>query len=102
MKKIRPVALSRLEAEERHAEAFAALGHASRLQVFFLLVRARGEVAVGEIAEATGIPGPTLNHHVDRLKRVGLVSTRRDGRYVLCAARRELVNELVRLLTACC
>ena len=40
MKTIARLPLARLDADESHVEAFKALGHLTRLQVFFFLVRA--------------------------------------------------------------
>jgi DNA-binding transcriptional ArsR family regulator len=91
-----------LEAGSEHAEALKALSHLSRLQIFFHLVRSGGEVPAGEIQEALGIAGPTLSHHLELLRRAGLITRRREGRFIHYAVRRETVNELVRLLTACC
>lgn len=102
MKTIRLVQPSKLEASEPHVEAFKALAHLTRLQVFFFLVRARREVPAGEIQEAVEVPGPTLSHHLDLLRRAGLIQSRKEERYVYYAVRREMVSELVRLLTACC
>jgi len=93
---------TRLEASESHVEALKALAHLTRLQVFFFLVQARREVPVGEIQEALGVPGPTLSHHLDLLRRAGLVRSRRQERHIYCSVNRELVTDLVRLLTACC
>jgi DNA-binding transcriptional ArsR family regulator len=99
---IRSLPLARLEASEAHVEAFNALAHLTRLQVFFFLVRAGREVTVGEIQEALNVPGPTLSHHMDILCRAGLILRRRQERRILCCVNRELVTDLVRLLTACC
>jgi len=82
--------------------AFRALAHESRLRIFAHLVRAGRELPVGEIQEALGIPGPTLSHHLDRLRRAGLLAARKEDRRVFHSVRRETVIELVRLLTACC
>lgn len=102
MKPKQPLPLARLEANEAHVEALKALAHVTRLQVFFFLVRARREVPAGEIQEALEVPGPTLSHHLDRLRRAGLVQSRKEERYVYYSVRREMVSDLVRLLTACC
>lgn len=102
MKSTRPLPLARLEANEAHVEALKALAHVTRLQVFFFLVRARREVPAGEIQEALKVPGPTLSHHLDRLRRAGLVQSRKEERYIYYSVRREMVSDLVRLLTACC
>ena len=92
----------RLEAREEHVEAFKALAHLTRLQIFFLLVKAGREVPAGEIQGALEIPAPTLSHHLDLLRRAGLVQSRREERYVYYSTRPEMVGQLVRVLTACC
>jgi DNA-binding transcriptional ArsR family regulator len=99
---MKPLPRARLQADRTHVEALKALAHLTRLQVFFFLVRAGGEVAAGEIQEAIEVPGPTLSHHLDLLRRAGLVTSRRHERYVYYAVNRETVSDLVRLLTACC
>jgi len=96
------VPLAKLEATEQHVEAFKALAHLTRLQVFFFLVRAGREVPAGEIQEAVEVPGPTLSHHLDILRRAGLVQSRREERYIYYSVRRDTATALVRLLTACC
>jgi ArsR family transcriptional regulator len=102
MKTIARLPVVQLSANDSHVEAFKALAHLSRLQVFFVLVRAGGEMSVGEIQEAVEIPGPTLSHHLDVLRRAGLVESRREERYIYYSVQRERVTTLVRLLTACC
>lgn len=102
MKTFARLPASRLEASLAHVEAFKALAHLTRLQVFFFLVRAGKEMSVGEIQEEVEIPGPTLSHHLDLLRRAGLVESRKQERYVYYSVRRETVTALVRLLTACC
>ena len=102
MKSTAPLPLSKLEANPAHVEAFKALAHLTRLQVFFFLVRAGREVPAGEIQEAVEVPGPTLSHHLDVLRRAGLVQSRKHERYVYYAVRRDSATALVRLLTACC
>jgi DNA-binding transcriptional ArsR family regulator len=102
MKTIARIPLARLAATAEHAEAFRALAHLTRLQVFFCLVRAERELSVGEIQAQVEIPGPTLSHHLDLLRRAGLVESRKEERYVYHSVNREAVTGLVRLLTACC
>ena len=72
------------------------------LQVFFVLVKAGKELSVGEIQEAVEIPGPTLSHHLDVLRRASLIESRKEERYIYYSVQRERVTALVRLLTACC
>jgi len=91
-----------LSADESHVEALKALAHLSRLQIFFVLVKAERELSVGEIQDVVEIPGATLSHHLDILRRAGLVESRREERYIYYSVQRERVTGLVRLLTACC
>ncbi len=92
-----------LEAEEKHAEAFKALSHKTRLAIFYHLVR-KGEAGdtVGNLQEEIGVPWATLSHHLDILRRADLLASRREERYIYYRVRPEQVGDLVRLLTACC
>jgi len=102
MKSIARIPVAQLEAAPEHVVAFKALAHLTRLQVFFFLVRAGKEMSVGEIQEEVEIPGPTLSHHLDQLRRAGLVESRKEERYIYYSVKRDQVTALVRLLTACC
>jgi len=102
MKTIARLPLTRLQASDEHVEQFKALAHLSRLQVFFCLVHAGKELSVGEIQAELEIPGPTLSHHLDLLRRAGLVENRKEERYIYYSVKRDSVTALVRLLTACC
>jgi len=102
MKTITRLPMAQLSADEAHVDAFKALAHISRLQVFFVLVKAGREMSVGEIQEALEIAGPTLSHHLDILRRAGLLESRKEERYVYYTVKRETVTGIVRLLTACC
>ena len=86
----------------QHVEAFKALAHLTRLQVFFFLVRAEREVPAGEIQEAVEVPGPDPVPPPGLLRRAGLVQSRREERYIYYSVRRDTATALVRLLTACC
>jgi ArsR family transcriptional regulator len=102
MKTIARLPVAQLSANDSHVEAFKALAHLSRLQIFFFLVKAGEEMSVGQIQEAVEIPGPTLSHHLDILRRAGLIESRKEERYIYYSVQRERVTTLVRLLTACC
>lgn len=95
--------LAPIEAEPEHTEAFKALGHLTRLNIFFYLVK-KGVIgeSVGNIQVAVNIPGPTLSHHLDILLRAGLLASRREERFIFYSVRKETVNSMIRLLTACC
>jgi ArsR family transcriptional regulator len=69
------------------AGTFSALGTGIRLRILHLLLHAdRDGLSVNAIKEHVKIPGSTLSHHLDRLKRHDLVTVERDGtvlRYVV-------------------
>ena len=81
----------------------AALGQTSRLQIFRWLVRA-GPCGgcVGEIRKQVHLPGSTLSHHLDALRRSGLLQARREGRFIYYAVDWEAAARLVRFLTEDC
>jgi ArsR family transcriptional regulator len=98
---VKRLPLATLVVAPEHVEAFKALSNPGRLDVFFTLVKARKEMAVGEILDALGIPGPTLSHHLEQLRRAGLLQARRQERFIYYSVG-PMVSDLVRLLTACC
>jgi len=83
--------------------ALAALAQESRLAVFRLLV-ARGPegFSAGEIGERLDIPGPTLSFHLKELAQAGLVTARKESRFVYYTANFERMNALVAYLTENC
>lgn len=84
-------------------DALGALAQESRLAVYRLLVRRGPEgLAVGEIGDALRIPGPTLSFHLKELAQAGLVTPRKEGRFVYYAANFGRMNLLLAYLTENC
>lgn len=84
-------------------QALNALGHATRLRAFRLLVEAgpAGCVA-GEIAEALAVPGATLSFHLKELVAAGLVDSEARGRNVCYRADFDAMQALLGYLTHNC
>jgi ArsR family transcriptional regulator len=83
--------------------ALAALAQDNRLDVFRLLVQAGPEgMPAGAVAETLDLAPNTLTFHFDRLRSAGLVTSRRDGRSIIYAARYERMDGLVAFLTENC
>lgn len=81
----------------------AALAQETRLDIFRLLVEAGPEGrAVGRIGEALDLPSATLSFHLKELKHAGLVTVRRNGRSLICAANFDTMTGLVAYLTRHC
>ncbi|MEO5493448.1 MAG: metalloregulator ArsR/SmtB family transcription factor [Sphingomonas sp.] len=84
-------------------EALAALGHASRLAVFRLLVKAGEEgMAAGAIAQEIGALPNTLSTHLTILSHAELIHSRRAGRSVIYLANYEGMRDLLGFLVADC
>src|SRR5687768_17348761 len=60
-----------------------ALGHEHRLELLELI--AQGERTVESLAERCGITIANTSQHLQHLRRAGIVSARRDGKFVLYA-----------------
>jgi DNA-binding transcriptional ArsR family regulator len=83
--------------------ALAALAQESRLALFRLLVKRGPEgYAAGEISEQLRIPAPTLSFHLKTLSHAGLVSSRKESRFVYYSANFERMSDLVTFLTENC
>ena len=89
---------------ERTADRLEALGNATRLGIYRLLVRAGDDgLAVGEVQARTGIPRSTLSHHLHRLTGVGLVTQERRATTLICRANYPVMNETLSfLMSECC
>ena len=90
----------------KHADvvtALAALAQDSRLAVYRLLVK-RGPdgYSVGEIGERLAIPGPTLSFHLKELSQAGLVTPKKQSRFIYYSANFARMNALVAFLTENC
>lgn len=83
--------------------ALTALGHATRLAAFRLLVEAgpQGRMA-GDIALALSIPNATLSFHLKELVQAGLVQNENVGRNVCYRANYPTMNALLAYLTENC
>jgi DNA-binding transcriptional ArsR family regulator len=89
---------------EQAARRLEALGSATRLAIYRLLVRAGPDgLPVGVVQRTLDIPSSTLSHHLRRLIEVGLVRQERHGATLLCRANYPAMDDLVAYLTAeCC
>jgi len=88
----------------RFADTLAAMGTEPRLRIIRLLLSSHpAGMVVGDIQAELGIPGSTLSHHLDKLRREGLVNVRRDSTFLWYSANTEVLRELLTFLFAeCC
>ena len=62
------------------SELFRGLGDRARLHILLLLAR-HGELHVSRIGEEVGQSQPAVSHHLNQLKKAGLIAFRRDGKF---------------------
>lgn len=86
------------------ASRLAALGNATRLRLYRLLVRAGDAgLSMGQIQERLGIPGSTLSHHCRALVLVDLIQQERAGTTLICRTNYPVMQGLLADLAAeCC
>ena len=95
-----PVVYPEVEREEaeRMATVAKALGDPIRLQLVDVLRKHAGKVCVCELVPLFALSQPTVSHHLNVLRRAGLVDSERQGLwayyYVLPDALKELSSWL--------
>ena len=88
----------------RYADMMAALGAEPRLRIMRLLLSAHpGGLVVGDIQAELGTAGPTLSHHLEKLRTEGLVVVQREGTYLRYRADVGALQDVLAFLYAeCC
>jgi ArsR family transcriptional regulator len=89
---------------DRHAAAFAALGHPARLAIVRHLLAAHPVgLVVQEIQSELEIPASTLSHHLDSLRQEGLIQQEREGKFLRYRAHEKGLRDVLGFLYAeCC
>ncbi len=87
-----------------YADMFAAMGAEQRLQIMRLLLSAHPKgMVVGDVLAELKIAPSTLSHHLEKLKHEGLVSVRRDAKFLWYSANAETLQDLITFLySECC
>ena len=80
----------------RIPEAFKALGDPVRLEIVRRLVGR--ELCVCDILEAFKLSQPTVSHHLKVLKYAGLVTDRKDGKWVYYRLNGERIGQMMDVL----
>ncbi len=75
-----------------------ALADETRQDILQMLLE--GEKNVGDLAQAFVTSQPTISHHLNILKTLGLVSSRKEGKHVYYSINRDNVVECCGMLIA--
>ena len=85
------------------SELLGALGHENRLAIFRLLVEAGPDgVIASAIGDELGMVPATLSFHLAHLTRVGLITRKRQSRFIRYSADYETMDDLIAFLTNNC
>lgn len=75
--------MERLTKRQKHAQFFAALGHARRLRLIEILAEHPKGITFESIETLSGITGSALVHHLRPLRAAGLTHRKVKGRHTI-------------------
>lgn len=78
---------------ELKANLFRVLGHPARVRILELL--GEGERTVGQLQGELDLDSGGASQHLAALRRIGVVSARRDGTSVICSVDNQRVFDLL-------
>jgi ArsR family transcriptional regulator len=74
---------------------FKALNDPIRRKILEMLKK-KGDMSAGEIAEQFDVSKPSISHHLDLLKQAGLVEVMRDGQFLYYSINTTIIDELMK------
>lgn len=74
--------------------AFKALNDNTRREILELL--RKKDLSAGEIVEKFKISGPSISHHLEILKRAGLIQCEKQGQYVIYTLNTTVLDDIMK------
>lgn len=74
-------------------DVFKALNDPARRQILKML--RKRDMTAGEIAAKFEMAAPSVSHHLDKLRRAGLVTSVKDGQFVRYSLNTTIVEDLI-------
>lgn len=78
-------------------ESFKALSDPTRREIITLLKS--GAMSAGDIVEHFSMTGATISHHLAILKQAGLVTDKKEGKYIYYELNLSVVEEIMSWLS---
>lgn len=75
---------------------FKALNDPTRREILKLL--RKRDMTAGEIADKFEMTAPSISHHLDKLKQANLVTTVKQGQFILYSINTTVVEDLINYL----
>ncbi len=72
---------------------FRALNDVTRREILELLKK--NDLNAGEIADHFNISKPSISHHLDLLKRAGLISSEKQGQFVVYSLNTSILEDIL-------
>ncbi len=77
-------------------EVFKALNDPARREILKML--RKQDMTAGDIASRFDMTAPSISHHLDKLKRAGLVTTVKQGQFILYSINTTIIDDLLQYL----
>jgi ArsR family transcriptional regulator len=74
-------------------DVFKALNDPTRREILKMLQE--HDMTAGDIAAMFEMTAPSISHHLDKLKRAGLVTTIKQGQFVLYSINTTIIDDLL-------
>ncbi len=73
--------------------AFKALNDETRRDILELL--RKKDMTAGEIVEKFNISGPSISHHLEILKRAGLIDSQKEGQFIIYSLNMTVFDDIM-------
>lgn len=77
-------------------DVFKALNDPARREILKLLQKQ--DMTAGDIAAKFDMTAPSVSHHLDKLKRAGLVTTVKQGQFIRYSSNTSIIDELLQYI----
>ncbi len=77
-------------------DVFKALNDPTRREILKML--RNKDMTAGDICAQFQMTAPSISHHLDKLKRAGLVTTVKQGQFVLYSINTTIVDDLIQYI----
>ncbi len=77
-------------------DIFKALNDPTRREILKML--RKRDITAGDIAAKFDMTAPSISHHLDKLKRAGLVTTEKQGQFIFYSLNTTIVDDLLQYI----
>jgi DNA-binding transcriptional ArsR family regulator len=77
-------------------EIFKALNDPARREILKMLQKQ--DMTAGDIASKFDMTAPSVSHHLDKLKRAGLVTTIRHGQFIHYSINTTIIDDIIQYI----